>query len=600
MRFFHEASFFWLGCVFFLRVQAQEPEFPRAFPYTGTVNALIVLVQTQEDTFEHCAELTGYDESGVPVFNPVTYARCAERPGRRDQWMAGGLQSWTDDPRTEWPVHLPRVDRHRRLLPYWAQGSRLIDPPRSEQVTQGSLTDVYQTFSKGAFALRGYVYPYVYVHDAPESAYHNNPAPFPNSVVKMAHEVISFVQTHPADLPLNDATLWDTYTNGQGENRKPDGVFDMIILVYRFNSFRQIIQGSGISSFGTSDGSDGFEAAPLQIGTLNVQEGYPNGSGVIAHGTSLKEAERVIVHEIGHRYYGGHTNSAFDVMGYGSYHFYGAGNRLALGWAKEEVLDLQQIMHQPNAQKAVTLGDLSSGKVLRVIQGKRACGDLMIEARTWTNVWDMPPDGRWDDGDGGDTYLSQEGLYLHKAGGTNCGGDPSSSLEQTGLQVHHKRLFVAGGKTPLQRIGFTTGDILTPLTPFPFPFHQNAEVDGQIALTNIRKAGRSFRFVVHGGYLDQPKSATKSLGRAYTFNSDALARSESLRWRLRGSFWLPNGLSVVAPAVLDWDETTRIAIPAHQPVQLDCTDGTTHRIEITPATARWSALRPFLQTCYRP
>lgn len=573
----------------------EEDYAPKHFPFKGKVNALIVFVQTQEDQFEHCAELTHYDENGVPKFKPVPYAPyCAERPQQQDAWERGSYQSWTDDLKTEWPLTLKTIDRRRKELPTWAKGHRFIDAPRQSTVTRGSLTDFYRTMSNGQFDFRGYVYPYVVVPEQTQTAYFNQPAPFPNGVVKMAHEVISYVRDHPENLALHDATLWDTYRNGFGNDRKPDGLFDMIILVYRFNAFKDVIQGSGISSFGTSGGENGFDVVPLKIGDLYVVEGYPQGSGVIARGTSQKEAMRVIVHELGHRYYGGHTNAAFDVMGYGTYAFYGAGNRLALGWAKEIRVNAQTIRKRYKGARRFTLGDLSAGQVLRVYEGRPSCGDLVIEARTWTNFWDQPANGFNDDGDGADTSLPQEGLYLHKTSGQNCGGDPYTSLEQTGLPDHHKSLFLNGIQSSLGRPAFTENEVYSPLTRMAFPFHQHPTLDQHLAITDIKKTGRGFSFTLRTDYLTQPASLEKPLGQTYAFDRETIARNEAQTWSLRGRFALNNGLTLSAQAKIWTDASTRLAIPKGQTVNIACANGQNVVFNSPSADATWARVKPAL------
>ncbi len=588
---------FMLGTFFLNRAMAQEGGAPRYFPYSGSVNALIVLVQTQEDRFEHCVQYT-HNEGGVPKYKEVPHQIfCRKQGSGLNQWEIGAYQSWTDDPRTEWPLDTLDVLLNRRKLPFWATEGRLIDAPRSSKVTQGSLTDFYRLMSGGRFNFRGMVYPYVYVHGKPEKAYFDEPNPFTNGVVKMAHEVISFVGKHPENIPLDDANLWDTYQNGKGNDRRPDGNFDMIILVYRFNSFRMVIQGSGISSFGTSGGEDGFAVSPLRLGALKVIEGYPHGSGVIARGNSHKEAMRVIVHEIGHRYYGGHTNSAFDVMGYGSYAFYGAGNRLDLGWAKVDTLDVAEMRKSGKNVQRLSLGGLSSGSVLRIIDGSPQCGDLVVEARLWDNFFDRPANGHNADGDGGDAFLPEEGLYIHKAAGENCGGDPYNSMENTGLEIHHKQLFVEGTKGPLSHPAFGIGEVYSPMSAMRFPFYRHPTLDMGLGIAHIKRVGQGFRFSVYPDYLRYKSAVAKPLRGPLALDEDSVARNESNVWTLGGTFSLKESLQLKVPTRFLFLPNAQIQFQEGQYLEVTCSDGQgiPQKQMIRAYRKPWSWLKPILE-----
>lgn len=94
------------------------------FPLTGSINALIVLVQHKNDSFEHCGELTGFDQLGIAEFVERSHAEYCD--GTSDSWTIGETQSWTDDATTEWPVDLASgPTSNTRELPAWA--SSLID-----------------------------------------------------------------------------------------------------------------------------------------------------------------------------------------------------------------------------------------------------------------------------------------------------------------------------------------------------------------------------------------------------------------------------------------------------------------------------------------
>lgn len=68
-----------------------------------------------------------------------------------------GLQSWTDDPVTEWPANLPAGpdSLHTRHLPCWAND--IVDAPLDSTITDGSMTDLYNRVSNGKLNFRGHV-----------------------------------------------------------------------------------------------------------------------------------------------------------------------------------------------------------------------------------------------------------------------------------------------------------------------------------------------------------------------------------------------------------------------------------------------------------
>ncbi|WP_054684911.1 hypothetical protein [Rhodothermus marinus] len=64
----------------------------RNFPVAGQVNVLFILARFRDDNYEHCAEITGYDATGYPIFEERNYqAFCANRNG--DSFEVGGFQS---------------------------------------------------------------------------------------------------------------------------------------------------------------------------------------------------------------------------------------------------------------------------------------------------------------------------------------------------------------------------------------------------------------------------------------------------------------------------------------------------------------------------
>ena len=116
------------------------------FPVEGAVNALVIFVQHLDDQFRDCRQLDDYDALGVPAFTTgLNYeTSCA---GNLDDNQPGGIQSWTEEPMTEWPASLPAgPDPNRtKQLPAWAES--LIDSPGSTSFTPGSLSEFYHRMS---------------------------------------------------------------------------------------------------------------------------------------------------------------------------------------------------------------------------------------------------------------------------------------------------------------------------------------------------------------------------------------------------------------------------------------------------------------------
>jgi len=61
------------------------------YPVSGTHNALIVFVQSKDDTYKDCKQFTGYNPSdGRPLFNDVSFNNCAPNGTLNpDSWQIG-------------------------------------------------------------------------------------------------------------------------------------------------------------------------------------------------------------------------------------------------------------------------------------------------------------------------------------------------------------------------------------------------------------------------------------------------------------------------------------------------------------------------------
>jgi M6 family metalloprotease-like protein len=469
------------------------------FPVTGDVNALIVFVQRKDDRYEDCRTLTGFNERNEPLFNDrIPYEQCANRPGMTDSRTPGGLQSFTDNPLAEWPANLPDSSaRGFRQLPAWAPG--IIDPPGSGQITIGSLTDIYNRYSNGTFNFRGKVWPYTYIPEHDTQWYEDNRGDLPNGLARLNTEVIRFVDEHHQALGFDiGPETFDRYTNGRGELMEPDGHFDMVVIVYRFNAFNIIMTrnpgSSAISHLG------GLGGQGLTLGGMTISDDpYPGSwweksSGVVANGFSQKMVMTVIMHEIGHRQFGGyHTNErnldmantdAYSIMGYANNHNFSGPDRIKLNWANVAELDINRIPLNDYAE--VTLHDgnkINSGnEILWIRNGDDiAEGDYIIEARLKTSFMDMDPADLGHDGDGKDYSLPGNGLYIYKAHSIRGRNVHRYSNLQNGDLPGRRKYFGINDS----EVVFGEGARLLPSTRFPFRVPPSNGLDEQLEINRI-------------------------------------------------------------------------------------------------------------------
>ncbi|MFU8859682.1 MAG: hypothetical protein ACNA8K_04595 [Cyclonatronaceae bacterium] len=489
----------------FIEAQSEEMTdgYPGAtvrFPVTGDVNALIVFVQRRDDRYEDCRTLTGFNDLNEPLFNDqVPYGRCANRPGMTDSRIPGGLQSFTDNPLAEWPANLPDSSvRGFRQLPAWAPD--IIDPPGSDEITFGSLTDLYHRYSNGTFNFRGKVWPWTYIPEHDTQWYQDNRGGLPNGLARLNTEVVRFVDEHhqATGFAIGPETF-DMYTNGRGGQMEPDGQFDMVIIVYRFNAFDNIMTryrgSSAISHLG------GVGGQGLTLGGMTISDDphpgswWEKSSGVVANGFSQKMVMTVIMHEIGHRQFGGyHTNEknldlantdAYSLMGHANNHTFSGPDRIKLNWANVAELDINRIPINNYAE--VTLHDgnnVNSGnEILWIRNGDDvAAGDFIIEARIKTSFMDMDSPDLGHDGDGKDYSLPGNGLYIYKAHsirGRNV--HRYSSLQNGSLSGRRKYFGINDSE-----VVFGEGSKLLPSTRFPFRVPPSNGLDEQLEINRIR------------------------------------------------------------------------------------------------------------------
>ena len=461
------------------------------FPAEGTLNAFVIFVQHRDDLYDN---------------------------------------DLTTDPATEWPAAWSRGPA--RLLPAWAgeQGEALLAPPGTPPAAfaEGSVSRFYHLMSGGRFTLTGAVYPRVYIPAHERQWYIEARGDFATGALHLSHEILTSAEvqdylreTYGSRVPA----LFDRYTNGDGLRPVPDGIFDLVVLVYRLSHLPPLRGNcrpdercggyTSVANLGTQNNRSGRDTfaqsgAPVTLAGLQVVDNSRSGSGVIVEGYTLKRVVRTFVHEVGHRQFylqhtcpnpAGSTNTAvadcIGIMG-GPYLTLSAPDRLKLGWAEVDTLDLRAVRGSVSYELPV-LGAEGS-RVLRLQHGAAACGDVLVEARAWNNFWDRPPDGVNDDGDEGDFYLPQQGLYLYKAsdGTARCGGPYrfASSLESGGTARDPSTGFRVGST---YAAGFRPGDAYTPLRNPTYQYHRHPDLDARLWITNITRTPRGYRFDVGNG-----------------------------------------------------------------------------------------------------
>ena len=496
------------------------------FPTSGTVNALIIFVQNYTDSGrDDCFDST----QPLIDFHQFPASTCQNRQDTPN------LQSTTADPETEWPQGWSTgPDRNP---PMWANTMLAAPGTLPSNFPTGSLSQFYHLNSGGRFALTGYVYPKVYI-PAHEPLWYDDPANrglFENGAVKLSHDVLTYVNANRHGIPLGDASIFDRYTNGTN-SLVPDGKFDMVVMIFRSNKTCASQGGYGFPACGNAMTSLGayfnapdelhnsFSSSPIVfqgpggVGGLSVIDNLVSGSGVWSAGSNMFLAQVVTVHEIGHRQFGlvHSEDNRLGVMGPSALHptMFTAPDRVQLGWATEENVSYGSLATAANSR---TLSEtFESGTVLTVRSGSTPgdeYGDVIVEARTHTNVWDQPagPSNPFSDGDITDFYLQREGLLVYKRGAGTNPTNYASSVENTGFA---SRGYPDGAFRGTIRVEYAAGNAYSPLTRMRFEFPQNTTLDRGFAITDIVRSGTGFSVSLWREF--QTASGVKTVGTNYT------------------------------------------------------------------------------------
>lgn len=477
-------------------------------PNDGTIHALVVFVQQAQDTFRDCIDTHKLStDPGHNLSNQYdTY--CAGAP------PTGRYQSRTEDPATEWPAFRMVNGVPTQVRPDWAD--RVIDAPgtNTSAYQSGSLSHFFWEMSRGTFKFEGRVYPDLITLQSPT----------PQGNLTLATiEVINRLRTTPHGLDFSEFDRYNNTTglytpdaDGDGEP-DGDGIFDMLIIMPR--------TGGGIASLGNSVSEN--------LGGILVRGGFPRGSGVYSSGFDFHRQIAAAGHEVGHLLIGGDhpcdddlsptaTGDLTSLMCGPRFRRMSAPDRIRLGWLTP------RLVTAPTTTSILTLDPSPmAGDAVRITQGGLpTAGDVLVEARSFNDVWDGPP--AVADGDVADQpFLVREGIVVHQIGPTvttpSAAHDRYSSMDNTGVRARRDMHFdtiynawVAGVEPP--HVGYAPGDAFTPLSRFRFNF-KGGPLDTRVALTNITTAPSAVSLTLWGNFLTA--SANRTIRTNYTLANHA-------------------------------------------------------------------------------
>ncbi len=463
-------------------------------PNNGTIHALVVYIQQAQDTFRDCidTQLPSTDPGHNLSNQYDTY--CAGAP------PTGRYQSRTEDQATEWPAFRMVNGVPTQVLPNWA--NRVIDVPGTAPSAYqvGSLSHFFWEMSRGTFKLEGRVYPDLITVQSsiPQG-----------NMIAPTLEVLQRLRTVPHGLDFHEFDRYDNATglytpdaDGDGEP-DGDGIFDMLIVMPR--------TGGAIATLGYGLTED--------LGGVSVRGGLPDSSphvsGVYSAGFTFHRQVALAAHEVGHFLFGlGHpcdtdtspsaTGDLTSLMCGPRFRRMSAPDRIRLSWLTPRLVTV------PASTSFLTLDPSpTAGDAIRITQnGVPAAGDVLVEARSFNDVWDgISPvaDGDVDD----QPFLVREGLVVHQIGPTvttpYAAHARYSSMDNTGVRARRDMDFgaiynarVAGVEPP--HVGYAPGDAFTPLSRFRFDF-RGGPLDSRVAITNIVVAPSAVSFTLWDHFL---------------------------------------------------------------------------------------------------
>ena len=561
----------------------------RHFPTSGTINALVVFVQYEDDKFEHCGLKT--DDRSSRNYNP----NCTSNNP--------AFESWTDNSETEWPAYWSKGSNPTGeigRLPMWAEGQKLLAAPGTAPglFPKSSMSEYYRLVSSGQLTVTGHVYPKVIFLTDPDSilttqqwySAPQNYAPFENGAVRATHDILTnaglqaFVNSNPAG--TFDNAGFQTASNRVGLDfgdftNVPDGKFDMIIVHFRFSGLSSLAGGvhalgqsyTALTSLGSNTYDplvDSYSPAPVTLGGLQVVDNLINGSGVITAGRTSLQFAALMAHEIGHRqlkyeHFGNDDTYALmndKVL----FPMFSLGERLMLGWiqpSQVQTVDVNAL--QPNG--AYTLNDAYApgATFTRAVKGSPGNGDVYIEARRRSNFW-LADAATWyaangtrnADGDQEDVYLFQEGAYVYKRALLGNAYE-YRSMENTGTS--RSSTLVDYAIRHGSRFGYAPSDSYNPLTKAFFGFPSNL-IDLDFGFDNVMLTPGGISVRLWRGFLTNtvPNSPAKELGFGATFQAtQAVSRTSNRTWDMAGTFINRGPLYVPPGTTFNLDPGTTIA-----------------------------------------
>lgn len=491
-------------------------------PSRDTVYALVVFVQHEDDTFRACGD------THLPTTDPTS-----DLSSQYDTYCAGAspngrYQSATEDPATEWPAFRMVNGIPTQVRPDWAEQVIAVPGTHPSAYPSGSLSHFFWEMSQGTFKLEGRVYPDL----IPITVLDSIPQ---GDMTLVTAEILAAIRAQPHGLDFHEFDRYDNYTgqytpdtDGDGQP-DGDGIFDMLIVMPR--------TGGGLAGLGSTSSDS--------LGGLIVNGSFLGGSGLYSAGFDFARQVAVAAHEVGHFLLGGThpcdhdnsptgTGSLTSLMCGPRHRRMDAPDRMRLDWLTP------QLVTAPAGTVPLVLDPSpSAGHAVRITAaGTLGAGDVLVEARTFGNVWDGLP--AIADGDLADQpFLVYEGVLVHQIGAPgatlNEADDRYSSMDNSGLlarrhldfdAVHNAQ--VAGLVPP--HAGYAPGEAFTPLSRFRFNF-RGGPLDNRVALTDIAVTPSAVSLTLWGNYLTSPLSRTVRTN--YTLSAESRARND--QWSFAGT-----------------------------------------------------------------
>lgn len=530
------------------------PEKEKLYPFTGSINAIIVFVQFVNDNSDQMWEYAGDTDYRQPTYNNINVDN-RESPYHDDVW---GVQCVTDNPDYEWPSDLPSLPQdpaRRRLLPAWA--ANFIDAPGSNTITPGSLTDYFHDISKQQFNLRGKVVPFTYITEHSQSYYIQNFEQslntYGSALEMILDEIVNYLNNNSSDLGLNlNDSIWDQYVNGDNNSNtyNSDGILDLLILHYRDHPLKNYSEFSHGNAYARLIAENQPFNSTITLGNF----GITRNSGILSAGFKQKTSANVIAHELGHNQsHRGHTfvdplRKSSDVDSFSNMHW-GPSNSIHLGvqerikfeYANIEFINVNDINGDFVSRELFSSGvynNTSLPDVIWLMNGSTPNeGDIIIESRkrnNWWNILQVPSSSKRDLRD---FYLPNEGIYVHVYVGSNVPVKMFGSLHAG--KYRRDKFGVSGNH------GFNGDNNLIPMTQFEEKYTGDDESNSllkKIGITHIVSTINGHSFKIWKDFLKSTSTTKPLKSNDFTLSDKSLNRSNM--FSVKGRFIAYNGFDV--------------------------------------------------------